>query len=154
VAAALALAACATNPGYGPAERAGALGYSDTRLTEERARVLYMGEGVAEARDLALLRAAEVTLDAGYDWFEVVASDVERLRGGRGGPRVGVGVGGGSGGGVSVGGGVGLSIPVGGGSGERTRAVLEIFMGAGPAPQGADVYDAREVTANLGPAAG
>lgn len=69
----LLLSACASQPDYKAANRAG-YGYKETQLSESRYRVQYKarGEGQDTARDYALLRAAELTLLEGYDWFVVV----------------------------------------------------------------------------------
>lgn len=72
------LAACATTPLYQPAESEDAIGYTDTRLTDRQYRVTFQGRRSTSAeavRDYALLRAAEVTMQQGYDWFEITASE-------------------------------------------------------------------------------
>lgn len=146
---AAALAACATPSAYGPAASRTSVGFSDMRIESDRYRVTYRGtaaDAPAKVEDMALLRAAELTLGAGYDWFEVVSRSAEARAGG-GGPRFSVGVGGGSGGGRSgVGVGVGVSAPIGGGERGSVSAVsLEIRLGQGAKPASADAYDAREV---------
>jgi hypothetical protein len=75
---ALALSACASAPPYQPAASSLASGYSDQRLASDRYRVRFTGTermSAAEVQDYALLRAAQLTLENGHDWFEVVASD-------------------------------------------------------------------------------
>jgi len=105
------------------------------------------GAPEAQVEDYALLRAAELTLRDGYDWFRVTdRSGV--VRGGGGGT---LSVGGGSasfgrGGGVGVG--VGTSFDLGGGP--QLARTLEIVMGRGPKPDAPDVYDARGVQASIG----
>lgn len=72
---ALALGACASNPKYVPADDAGDYGHYSTRLEENRYRIVFNGRqstGLNTTRDFALLRAAELTLQEGYDWFQVV----------------------------------------------------------------------------------
>lgn len=72
------LAACATAPVYQPAESEDAIGYTDTRLTDRQYRVTFQGRRSTSAeavRDYALLRAAEITMQQGYDWFEITASE-------------------------------------------------------------------------------
>lgn len=72
----LGLGACSTaSPRYLPADSAEGYGYHSTRLGEQRYRVIYNGDdrtGVNTTRDYALLRAARLTLEEGYDWFQVV----------------------------------------------------------------------------------
>lgn len=68
----LTLAACASQPAYRAAENGG-YGYSETKLTDTQYRVYFKGKGSdkTKAMDYAMLRAAEVTLNEGYDWFVV-----------------------------------------------------------------------------------
>jgi hypothetical protein len=102
--------------------------------------------------DYALLRAADLTLQNGREWFWVDRRTVEAYDGYNNGPSVGVGVGGGSWGGRSGGSvGVGITLPIGGGQrGERARAAtLEVRFGEGAKPDEPNAYDARAVSANL-----
>lgn len=154
-AACLALAACATAPTrYQPAGQGG-VGYSELRIEPDRYRVTFQGgPGAPEAQvqDYALLRAAELALAGGYDWFRVVDRTTRQT--GYGGASVGFGVGGMSFGRHSATG-VGVSsggIPLSGGP--VLQASLEVLMGKGPKPSGGEVYDARGVRASIGPRAG
>jgi hypothetical protein len=64
--AALSLTACATGPSvYGPAN-GNSLGFQNTQIERDRFRISYTGRSEAEARDYALLRAAEIALNEGY----------------------------------------------------------------------------------------
>jgi hypothetical protein len=156
-AAVLALAACATATPYGPADGAG-YGYREQRVEANRYIVTFEGNsatGAEAIENAALRRAADLTLQEGYDWFEVVGrgTELEPRRGG--GSGVSVGVGGVSGSrGSSVGTSVGLSFPLGGSSGGGGSTSLEVRMGSGAPPEGASVYDAREVSRNLAMAGG
>lgn len=152
---ALALTACATAPTYRPAVGSGA-GYSETQIESDRYFVTYRAGGTADAmllHDYALLRAAELTLQQGRDWFWVDRRTTDETASGyRSGPSVGVGIGGGSWGGrggVNVG--VGVNIPIGGfGGGAKARAVsLEVRLGQGAKPDEANAYDAHALAANL-----
>ena len=74
------LSACATPTVYKPAEGRHSTGYSDKRLAENRIRVAFSGNSVtsrATVEDYLLLRAAEVTRDAGYAWFAFDTRDTE-----------------------------------------------------------------------------
>jgi hypothetical protein len=98
--------------------------------------------------DYALLRAAELALAGGYDWFRVIARSLDEEA--RGGVGVGAGVGTGSYGRRS-----GVSVGVGGdlgtiGGRKFYTARLEVLMGKGAKPEGPDVYDADGVVASLG----
>ncbi len=136
---------------YGPADAKG-YGYEDARIEADRFRVIFRGDGatpVDVVEDYALLRAAELTLDNGYDWFRVVARDLNAE------DRGGVGLGGGFGTG-SYGGRGGVSVGVGGdlgtvGGRRFFTARLEILAGAGEQPDDGEVYDARSVIETIGP---
>ncbi|MGE3303254.1 MAG: hypothetical protein AB7M12_09090 [Hyphomonadaceae bacterium] len=150
LAALLVLFACATPTAYGPAPRPGAPGYAETRIEADRYRVTFVARGGPPERayDLALRRAAELTLQSGYDWFLVNQRYGERAGSGAG-PRVSLGVGGTSFGGHSatgVGAGVGFNL----GGGPPASATLEFRMGRGAKPADAAAYDAREVARALG----
>jgi hypothetical protein len=80
-AAALSLSACATTPAYHPATRPGGTGYSEYRVTSDRWRVSFAGNSVTSRDQVEmylLLRAAELTLENGYDWFEMVDRSTNR----------------------------------------------------------------------------
>lgn len=146
------VAACAVTPTpYGPASTSEALGFSELKIESNRYRVTYRGDDAVQARDYALLRASELTLESGADWFRVVNaySDEEGGRSG-GGSSVSIGGSAGSGGYSSVGLGVGIGFPIGGGGGSReTVHVMEILTGSGEKPDGVDVYDAASVRDSL-----
>lgn len=69
------LVACASETPYKPAESRGDYGYTETALGDNRYRVTFEGNSTTPSetvQDYALLRAAELTLAQGYDWFEAV----------------------------------------------------------------------------------
>lgn len=79
---ALSLAACATSTPYQPAGSGSSGGYSEQRLESDRYRVTFAGNSVTSREQVEmslLLRAAELTLQGGYDWFATVnrATDVD-----------------------------------------------------------------------------
>jgi hypothetical protein len=81
VSASLLAAACANAPAYREASREGAQGYTAQVLERDRYRVSYTGDRhqtAAEVQNLALLRAAELTMEKGGDWFEVVSADTDK----------------------------------------------------------------------------
>ncbi|MEO0360740.1 MAG: hypothetical protein AAF322_06510 [Pseudomonadota bacterium] len=155
-AAAAALAACATPTPYQPKTSDG--GFTESRVETGRYRVAFAGNSLTD-RDTVerylLFRAAEVTLDAGGDWFEVVSqeTDVDRRFVSTGnvfpgpflfrrGKRYGHGFGY-----------FGPSFAT-----FDTRAVdrfeafAEILVRSGEKPaEDANAYDARDVIANIGP---
>jgi hypothetical protein len=149
IAAALAAAGCATAVGtpYGPADSKG-FGYAETRIEADRYRIVFAGDGATPAtvvEDYALLRAAELAVANGYDWFRVVSRSLDESK--RGGVGLGAGVGTGSYGRRS-----GVSVGVGGdlgtvGARKFYTSRLEVLFGKGdkPADAGPDVYDARSV---------
>jgi hypothetical protein len=99
--AALSLAACATTPTlYQPATGPQAVGYSEYRIEPGRYRITFRGGSGATAAyvtDLALRRAADLTIQEGAEWFRVS----DRMLQGQPdrGPRLSFGVGGSGGGG-------------------------------------------------------
>lgn len=151
--AALSLAACASLAPYGPQGGPGGQGYSEQRIENDRYRVTYNGIGSpGPVADMALLRAADLTVEQGYDWFEVTQRYIDGRPDSAGGvrPSVSVGYGGGSGryggyrysgSGASVGVGLNFSGP------SPTSTVLEVRLGRGAKPD--DAYDAREVRYSL-----
>lgn len=80
------LSACATPTPYQPAIATGATrdrGYSETRLEENRYRLTFSGNdmtGRETVENYLLYRAAELTLGAGYDWFEIVNRGTDEKR--------------------------------------------------------------------------
>ncbi len=143
---ALAIAACATPPTvYGPAASTEETGYRQTKIEADRYRVSFRANPDLKApqvEDLALRRAAELTLQDGYQWFRVVTRNTE-LVGGRRGGGTSVGVGGSSGSfGSSVGVGVGFDLSP---DSRRYETTMEILMGRGAKPEGADAYDAQAI---------
>ncbi|WP_404409492.1 hypothetical protein LG272_02715 [Pseudidiomarina marina] len=70
--ASLVLVGCSSQPDYRKAEGSG-YGYQETKISDTQYRVSFKARGSdkTKAMDYALLRAAEVTLENGYDWFVV-----------------------------------------------------------------------------------
>ncbi|MDB2438369.1 hypothetical protein N9W89_06605 [Hellea sp.] len=153
--AALALTACASGPSaYGPSD-GNSTGFQNQKIQNDRFRVSYTGRTEAEARDFALLRAAEITLAEGYTHFKVVGGNIS----GNGGPApisssIGVGGGnfgrrGGSYSNVNVGLGVGdVARAV---EGSKVRESIEIILQSSGS-QDPNVYDAKDITDNIRPA--
>src|SRR5262245_13249853 len=156
IAAPASLAACATAPPpYAAAVSPTTVGYSETQIEANRYFVTYRAPGGADVsvlQDYALLRAADLTLENGREWFWVDRRTIDGQMSNHYGPSVGVGFGGGSWGhhsGGSVG--VGINFPLGGGrSGEQaSAATLEVRFGSGPKPDAPNAYDARAIAMNL-----
>jgi hypothetical protein len=178
------LAACATPTPYQPAVRGTAVsgGFSDMRIADNRFRVTFAGNTLTSRETVErylLYRAAELTTQTGYDWFEIVDRQTDRDRRtivqsdpfGRGfGP--GFGPYGGFGPGFGYwspswryyGRGYGWRSwdPFFGGpfwatqmdvrTVERFEATAEVLLHKGPAPaDNPRAFDARQVVANLGP---
>ena len=148
------LSACETPTVYQEATRAGAVGYSEQRIEPGRYRVTFQGGGGAPAQQVenyALLRAAQVAVRDGYDWFRVVDRNGYAAPP-RSGSSLSIGGGSGSfgrGGGFGLG--LGTSFDLSGGP-AVTRSI-EILAAHGPASRDPDAYDARGVINNLGPRA-
>jgi hypothetical protein len=147
------LAACATPTHFQPAAGPGAVGWSELRIEPDRYRIVFQGgpgAPAAQVQDYALLRAADLALAGGYDWFRVVGRDIRQT--GYGGSSLSLGVGGMSfGRHTATGVGVGTGIPLSGGP--ALRVEMEVLMGKGARPPGPEVYDARGVHDSIGPRA-
>ena len=79
------LAACATPTPYQPVPPRGSSaisgGYSETRIEPNRFRVNFAGNSLTSRETVEgylLFRAAELTVQNGYDWFAVVDRDTDR----------------------------------------------------------------------------
>ena len=149
---ALALTACASLSPYGPQTAARGQGYAEQQIESNRFRVTYNGVGSAgPVFDRALYRAAQLTSERGYDWFEVTQRWIDGRPDSAGGvrPNVSIGTGGGRYGGWSTSGvGVGVGLNFSGPS--PTSTTLEIVMGRGPKPDHPEAYSARGVIESIG----
>lgn len=136
---ALALTACASTygPRYQEARSQGDVGYYDTRIDQNRYRVQYrLNSGDPElAQDWVFRRAAELTLDNRYDWFQVLSRSrdlgdyaFQRYESTR----------------YDYDDRTANDRPPYGDYGDRI-AVIEIVMGENPPPRASSVYDARRV---------
>ncbi|GAW40101.1 hypothetical protein SH203_00495 [Brevundimonas sp. SH203] len=144
---ALALTACASLAPYGQQRGSGGQGYSEQRIESNRYRVTYNGVGAAgRVADWALVRAADLTTEQGYEWFEVTQSWTDGRPGGEGGVRPSVSIGGGSSryGGYSASG-VGVGVGLNFSGPQPTSTTLEVVMGRGAKPNSPNAYDARSV---------
>jgi hypothetical protein len=160
---ALGLAACETATPYQPLARGSKVygGFTDQRLDADHVRVSFRGNSVtsrATVENDLLYRAAEITAQSGYDWFETVDhhTDVKQRTYVDPGPW-----------------GYGYFAPYwtvwGRGYGrrgfwggpywdpgfdvetvQRYDATADVLMGRGPKPD-PRAFDARQVLANLGP---
>ncbi|MGH7019794.1 MAG: CC0125/CC1285 family lipoprotein [Brevundimonas sp.] len=144
---ALALSACASLAPYGPQQGARGQGFSEQQIESNRFRVTYNGVGApGPVVDRALFRAGQLTVDQGYDWFEVTQRWIDGRPDSAGGVRPSVSIGAGSsryGGYRSSGVGVGLGFDLSGP--QPTSTTLEIVMGRGAKPDRPEAYDARRV---------
>ncbi|TGY88915.1 hypothetical protein E5163_07195 [Marinicauda algicola] len=156
-AAALLLGACAQSTPYQPVD-GGRYGFEEQRIESDRYLVTFTGNSLTDRETVEtylLFRAAELTLEQGYDYFTVVRRDTEEES------RI-----------------VGTAPsyydrfhvryryfhPYYGWYGwrdpfwddvslreiNRYEAIAEIVMGRGPTPDDPDAFDASEVVANLG----
>lgn len=155
LAAALLAAACSSAPStvYAPASvTASGSGYEDIRIEQDRWRISFTGGAdatEAEVERLALRRAAELALNNGYDWFEVVDRRVTQEGENRSPVRVGGSVGRSWGSGGYSGSGVGIGISLSPGQQVRRIVSLEIIAGSGE-PRSDRAYDAAVVAAGMG----
>lgn len=155
LAAVLLVSACAsTPPPYGAALTPTGAGYSETQIENGRYFVTFRapsGAEVSRLEDYALLRAAELTLQSGHQWFWLDRRTIDGESARSSGPTIGVGVGAGSWGrrsGGSVG--VGVNFPLGGANRESARAAMvEIRLGEGEKPEAVNAYDARSTADSI-----
>ncbi len=151
-ASALVLTSCASLAPYGPQMTARGQGYSELQIEQDRFRVTYSGVGApGPVADRALYRAAQLTLEQGYDWFEVTQRWVDGRPDSAGGVQPSVSIGAGSsryGGWSSSGVGVGLGLNLSGPS--ATSTTLEIVMGRGAMSDRREAYNARSVIESIG----
>ena len=153
IASLLIVAACVTAEGtpYAPVDPRG-YGFEEVRIESDRYRVVFRGDGATPpdvVEDYALLRAAELAIDGGYDWFRVAGRDLSSEQ--RGGANIGLGAGTGSygrRGGVNVGVGGDLGSI---GSRRFYTARLEVIFGSGEKPSDGEAYDARSVVDAIAP---
>jgi hypothetical protein len=150
-----AMAACASTPTvYGPAAPSPyASGFWERRIEADRFQVSYRGGSAATAaqvHDYALLRAADLTREQGYDWFRVVGRFGE-AQGPRSSSSMSIVGGSANWGRHSASGvGVGLAFPI-GDSGPQLTETLEVVMGRGARPFEPDAYEARSVQESIRP---
>jgi hypothetical protein len=146
------LTACATQPTlYAPQTAPRGAGYTEYRLEAGRYRVTFQGNSgapVNQVSDYALLRAAELALRDGYDWFRV-ANRVTQQAGSGSGSSLSIGGGSGSYGRRS-GVGVGLGTSINLGPGPTVSSSLEVVFGKGQRPRDGDAYDARDIVRTVG----
>jgi len=150
-ASALALTACASLAPYGRQMGPNGQGYSEQRIESNRYRVTYNGVGAAgRVADWALVRAADLTTEQGYDWFEVTQSWTDGRPGGASGVSPSVSIGGGSSryGGYSASG-VGVGVGLNFSGPQPTSTTLEVVLGRGQKPDRPNAYDARSVQSSI-----
>ena len=171
----LGLTACETATPYQPLRPGSAQtgGYSDYRIDASHWRVTFKGNSLTSRETVEkylLYRAAELTLDQGFDWFDTTDRHTERNTSYYGDTdpfyRSGFG--------LAYGWGWRPSWRYYGGFGWRGwdpwmggpfwadsidirqvnqyEASAEIVLGKGPAPEGRRVFDAHQVVENIGPA--
>lgn len=142
----LVIAACVSDAGlYRPATSARATGFSEQRLETNRWRITFTGGSstpAAVVEDYALLRAADLTLSMGFEWFTVAGRETVPQNSNYGprysgiyGPPCGA---------------FGCRSAIYGGfwyddNENRLSASLDIVMGKGPRPNDAATYNARDV---------
>lgn len=77
----LILGACETSTPYVAAGDTDGYGFTEQRIEDNRFRIVFRGNSLTEretVEDYLLFRAAEVTLETGYDYFVVVEDDTEK----------------------------------------------------------------------------
>ena len=154
LAAILCVAGCATGPtAYGP-KSGEKLGFESTKIQNDRFRVKYTAKTQDEAIDYALLRAAQLTVENGDDWFEVINTGGAVRQRGKVGVRPSVGM---SPNALLRGRlprpniGVNMGDVADAMKGPQATSVLEIVTGKGTKPAKPSAYIAKEVLQNIKP---
>jgi hypothetical protein len=159
----LGLAGCETATPYQPLAAHNAVpgGFSDQRVDDTHFRVVFKGNDVTsrmQVENYLLYRAADVTVGAGFDWFEMVDHSTHNTGETYVSPAFGPGWGYwrpdwafGRRGRFGAWGGVGWdAYDV--NEFDRYQATADIFVGHGPKPANDPrAFDARQVMTNLGP---
>lgn len=143
----LAVTACTSGPTrYIPAMDGDDMGYREQRIEEQRYRISFRANPdlkAAEVEDMALRRAAELAVQNGYQWFQVVSRMTDVVGGSHTASGPTIGIGGSSGSyGSSVGLGLGFNL---GGDSRQYESTLEVLMGRGQKPSDPAAYDAYSV---------
>ncbi|MCF6221301.1 MAG: hypothetical protein L3J65_09330 [Robiginitomaculum sp.] len=156
------LSGCATGPtAYGPAQGSG-LGFASQKIESDRFHVNFTGRNADEARNLALLRSAELTKGEGFSHFRVIGSGTNSQDRGRSGISSSIGIGIGSGGGrygryggsrTNVGIGIGVNDIVRAMQGNRVSASMEIILLNATDGLGDNVYEADSIIKSIQPQA-
>lgn len=75
---AFSFSACATNSvtAFGPKTSATDIGFQNTQIEKDRFRVGFTARSDLEAKDYAILRAAQIAEKEGYSHFEILNGDV------------------------------------------------------------------------------
>lgn len=154
---ALGLAACSTGPTpYQPGSGRGDAGYTESKIENDRYRISFKGNSLTEretVENYMLYRAAELTLQNGFDTFTIVNRDTDknssvRQSGGYMGSRMSYSYF------VPRYGWVRSwdpfwSTPVSYEEVTRYEAFAEIIMGRGPKSSDPNAFDAHQVSQNL-----
>lgn len=77
------LSACVTATPYGPASQGGGFGFAEQQIEQDRFRISFRGNSSTRRETVEnslLYRAAELTLQQGYDYFIVVENETEASR--------------------------------------------------------------------------
>lgn len=158
------LSSCSNQTVYQPAERRGAEGYTETKLTNNRYRVTFTGNSITPSetvKDYALMRAAELTLQEGYDWFYLADRNTDKKV--HGATSIGAGIDipsqtevyqrcglmrcntvATTSPGFSTGGDISSTT-----TSSSYSSALEIVLGKYPMPNSVESYDARELASTL-----
>ncbi|MGI1679060.1 MAG: hypothetical protein K6L75_10035 [Cellvibrionaceae bacterium] len=150
----MALVACSSRPVYSPAEKSGNVGFYESKLTNDRYRVTFIGYPSTSGDDVqnfVLLRAAELTLHNNFDWFKIVnRSLTEKSKNNEPSFSIGLSSGCYPFGCRSIGSRFysGLRVDSENYS-DRYKATIEILMGSGKPEDPSKVYDAKELEKNL-----
>lgn len=149
------ISACSSRPDYRAAKNNG-YGYQESVINQDKLRVHFKtrNDNKLKAIDYTFLRAAELTVKQGYDWFVVTNRDV--IVDGKNQPRTSINTGFGTGRSCGLYGctnqpstHLGIGINLGDNVGQDIESILEVKLGKGVRPEQQESYEAREIIENM-----
>ena len=147
------LAACSSSPKTFEPAYGSDFGYRNTQLAPDRFRVSYTSSDGYESRNLALLRAAQITSNEGYSHFKIINGEVYDNGPNRLGGHIGVGVGNGGFGRGRYNGNVGVVVDdvVRAVEGSKVTEIIEVVLLSSAPQNDPSVFAADSIIRNIVP---
>jgi len=147
------VAACSSSPKSFEPAYGSDFGYKNTQLAPDRFRVSYTSSDAYESRNLALLRAAQITSNEGYSHFKVINGEVYDNGPNRLGSHIGIGVGNGGFGRTRYNGHVGVAVDdvVRAVEGSKVTEIIEVVLLSSAPQNDPSVFAADSIIRNIVP---